>query len=158
MSVLLPIFPLSLVLLPGMSVPLHIFEDRYKEMMGELIPAGGEFGIVLAKDNGIVNIGCTATVDQVVQRYPDGRLDVMTTGRRRFRIEDLDEEKAYLRAEVEFFDDEDLTEISPDLRQKASEAYQQLKELEGSKEPRKEGSRLSFQLAQLISDLDKRQT
>jgi ATP-dependent Lon protease len=127
--------------------------------MGELIPVGGEFGIVLAKDNGIVNIGCTATVDRVVQRYPDGRLDVLVAGQRRFRIEDLDEEKSYLRAEVEFFDDEDLSELSPELNAKASEAIRKLRELESaSDEPHAESSRLSFQLAQLISDVDKRQT
>jgi len=159
MGALLPIFPLSLVLLPGMPLPLHIFEERYKEMMSDVIPVGGEFGIVLAKDNGIVNIGCTAAVDRVVQRYPDGRLDLLVAGQRRFRIEDLDEEKSYLRAEVEFFDDEDLSELSPELKAKASDAIRKLKELEStSDEPHAESSRLSFQLAQLISDVDKRQT
>src|SRR4051794_30991450 len=100
-GLLLPMFPLSLVLLPTTPLPLHIFEDRYKEMMGMLIPERGEFGVVLTKGGGVVNIGCTATVEEVVRRYPDGRLDLIAVGRRRFNILSLDEEKAYLRAEVE---------------------------------------------------------
>ncbi len=158
---LIPLFPLSLVLVPTMPLPLHIFEERYKEMMGEVIPAHAEFGIVLAKDGGIVNIGCTARVDRVLQRYSDGRLDLIAVGQRRFRITSLDEEKAYLRAEVEFFNDEDVREVPNDLKQKAADAYRTLLKLENSEEssePRIESARMSFQLAQLILDLDKRQT
>src|SRR5581483_8862117 len=100
---LLPLFPLSVVLLPAMPLPLHIFEDRYKEMIGDVIPVDGEFGVVLAKEDGIVNIGCTAAVLQVVRKYPDGRMDLVAAGRRRFQIQSLDEEKSYLRATVEYF-------------------------------------------------------
>ncbi|MBV9938229.1 MAG: LON peptidase substrate-binding domain-containing protein, partial [Acidobacteriaceae bacterium] len=97
---LLPLFPLSLVLLPGIPLPLHIFEERYKEMMADVIPAETEFGIVLAKDEGIVSVGCTAVVHQVIQRYSDGRLDLLAMGIRRFEIESLNEDKSYLRANV----------------------------------------------------------
>jgi Lon protease-like protein len=83
---LLPLFPLSAVLLPATPLPLHIFEDRYKELMGDVIPSRSEFGIVMAKDEGIVNIGCTAVVDRVVQRYPDGRMDIIAVGQRRFTV------------------------------------------------------------------------
>jgi Lon protease-like protein len=100
---LLPLFPLPLVLLPATAVPLHIFEDRYKQMMGELGRSGGEFGMVLAKDGGIVSIGCTAVVERVLKRYPDGRMDIVVVGRRRFRIESLNEDKPYLQAEFELF-------------------------------------------------------
>jgi Lon protease-like protein len=158
---LIPLFPLSLVLLPSMPLPLHIFEERYKEMMGEVIPAHGEFGIVLAKDGGIVNVGCTALVDRVLQRYSDGRLDLIAVGQRRFRITSLDEEKSYLRAEVQLFDDEDVRDVPSDLKRKATAAYMMLLKLENpgeSTEPRIEAARMSFQLAQLILDLDKRQT
>lgn len=158
---LIPLFPLSVVLLPAMPLPLHIFEDRYKEMMGDVIP-DGEFGVVLAKEDGIVNIGCTAAVLQVIRKYTDGRMDLVAAGRRRFQIQALDEEKSYLRAAVEYFDDEDVTAVSPELRQKASAAHQQLMQIEtpdSPVEPQSEPSvRLSFQMAQLISDLDKRQT
>jgi Lon protease-like protein len=158
---LIPLFPLSVVLLPAMPLPLHIFEGRYKELMGEVIPAQAEFGIVLAKEGGIVNIGCTALVDRVLQRYPDGRLDLLAVGQRRFRISSLDEEKPYLRAEVEFFDDEDVREVSFDLKEKAAAAYRTLLKIgnpEESGDARLESARMSFQLAELILDLDKRQT
>jgi len=157
---LLPLFPLSLVLVPSMPLPLHIFEDRYKEMMAEAISGHSEFGVVLAKEQGIANIGCSATVEEVTRRYDDGRLDLVAVGQRRFRITSLDQEKTYLRAEVQYFNDDDASEVPPDLRQKASSAYRQLASLEEgvAKEPKFERARISFQLAQLIEDLDKRQT
>jgi Lon protease-like protein len=158
---LLPLFPLSVVLLPATPVPLHIFEDRYKEMMRDIIPAHGEFGVVMAKEDGIVNIGCTAIVERILQRYPDGRLDIIAVGQRRFRVVSLDEEKSYLRASVEYFNDEEAGEVPADLRRKAIAAYERLREIEKPSviiEPRLEGPQLSFQLAQFIADLDKRQT
>src|ERR1700761_8037787 len=106
-SRLLPLFPLSVVLLPATPLPLHIFEERYKKMMSDLISGSTEFGVVLAKDDGIVNIGCTATVDRVLQRYDDGRLDLVAIGQRRFRVVSLNDDKSYLRASVEFFNDEE---------------------------------------------------
>lgn len=158
---LLPLFPLSLVLVPAMPLPLHIFEDRYKEMMGDVLPAGSEFGVVLAKGGGIVNIGCTARVERVLRRYTDGRMDLIAVGQRRFRIASLDEEKSYLRAEVEFFNDEDVRDVPVELRNKAIEAYRRLAEIDKpdeADEPKFDLVRISFQVAQLISDLDKRQT
>ena len=158
---LLPLFPLSVVLLPGMPLPLHIFEERYKEMIRDILPVEGEFGVVLAKDDGIVNIGCTATVVNVVRKYPDGRLDLLAAGQRRFRIESLDEDKSYLRAEVEYFDDEDVNEVPPELRRKAGIALRRLMQIErpeGPSDAIENAARLSFQIAQLVSDLDKRQT
>jgi ATP-dependent Lon protease len=158
---LLPLFPLSTVLLPATPLPLHIFEDRYKEMISDLNPNRGEFGVVLAKEDGIVNIGCSATVDRVLQRYPDGRLDLLAIGRRRFQVLSLDEEKSYLRASVEFFNDDEANEVPLELREKAIEGYHLLRNLEKPEvliEPALDGPQLSFQLAQFISDLDKRQT
>ncbi|MBV8706536.1 MAG: LON peptidase substrate-binding domain-containing protein [Acidobacteriaceae bacterium] len=157
---LLPLFPLSLVLLPGIPLPLHIFEERYKEMMADVIPAETEFGIVLAKDEGIVSVGCTAVVHQVVQRYSDGRLDLLAMGIRRFEIESLNEDKSYLRANVGFFDDDDEQRPSRELLLKVKTAYGKLLTLEKpsvSVEPDFDNPRLSFQLAQFILDADKRQ-
>src|SRR5580704_619265 len=102
---LLPLFPLQVVLLPGSELPLHIFEDRYKEMIGEVIRARQEFGVVLASEKGIANTGCTATIDKVLRHYEDGRMDIVTRGRRRFEIVQLNDERHFLRGEVEFFDD-----------------------------------------------------
>src|SRR5438874_3542526 len=103
MSRLIPLFPLGLVVFPGNAVPLHIFEDRYKEMVGEAEAAGSEFGIVLAKEGGVVNAGCTVVVESVLNRYPDGRFDVLTRGLRRFSLLSIDQELAWLRGEVEYF-------------------------------------------------------
>ena len=159
---IIPLFPLSVVLLPSMPLPLHIFEERYKEMMGEIIPAKGEFGVVFAKDDGIVNIGCTATIERVMRRYDDGRLDLLAIGQRRFQIESLDQEKSFLRAEVQFFNDEDATEVPADLRRRATAAYRELATAESESadesEPTWENTRISFQLARYIDDFDKRQT
>lgn len=157
----LPLFPLSVVLLPATPLPLHIFEERYKEMMGELIPARAEFGVVMAKDDGIVNVGCTATVDRVLQRYPDGTLDLVAIGQRRFRVVSLNDDKPYLRAAVEYFNDEEAAQVPLDLRKRAIAGFQRLREIEEPSvviEPTLEAPQLSFQLTQFISDLDKRQT
>jgi Lon protease-like protein len=158
---LLPIFPLSVVLLPATPLPLHIFEERYKQMMGEVMPTSSEFGVVLAKEDGIVNIGCTAVVDRVLQRYPDGRLDLIVVGQRRFRISSLDQEMPYLQAEVEYFNDEHAEEVPLSLRQQAITGCEKLRAIESPSviiEPRLDAPQLSFQLAQFILDLDKRQT
>jgi Lon protease-like protein len=157
----LPLFPLSVVLLPATPLPLHIFEERYKEMMGEIIPARAEFGVVMAKDDGIVNIGCSATVDRVLQRYPDGRLDLLAVGQRRFRVVSLNDDKSYLRAAVEYFNDEEAAEVPVDLRRRAIAGFRKLRQIEEPSvviEPTLEAPQLSFQLTQFISDLDKRQT
>ena len=74
---LLPLFPLEVVLFPRTQFPLHIFEDRYKEMIGDAVRDNSEFGIVLTAEKGIVSTGCTAVVEEVTQRYPDGRLDIV---------------------------------------------------------------------------------
>ncbi|HEX4748137.1 MAG TPA: LON peptidase substrate-binding domain-containing protein [Bryobacteraceae bacterium] len=158
---LIPLFPLSLVLLPAMPLPLHIFEERYKEMMSDIISSEGEFGVVLVKDEGIVNIGCTASVVNVMHKYPDGRMDLIAAGQRRFTIESLDEDKSYLRAHVTFFEDEDMRSIPTDLQFRADATYRKLMAVErpSVKPDTAAGSaRLSFQIGQLISDVDKRQT
>ena len=129
---LLPLFPLQVVLFPRTSLPLHIFEDRYKEMIGEAITANTEFGVVLAGEKGIANTGCTALVDRVIERHADGRLDLISSGRRRFEIQSLNQEKAYLRGTVEFFDDEteDADPVAGELKSKVIEAYNALSSIE----------------------------
>jgi ATP-dependent Lon protease len=157
---LLPLFPLSAVLLPATPIPLHIFEGRYKELMGDVIPSRGEFGIVMAKDEGIVNIGCTAVVDRVLQRYPDGRMDLVAIGQRRFTVLSPNDEKSYLRATVEFFNDEEASDVPVALRERAIVGYLKLRQAldeEMLAEPRLDDPQMSFQLGQLLSDLDKRQ-
>jgi Lon protease-like protein len=151
---LLPLFPLQVVLLPGAELPLHIFEDRYKEMMGEVIRDRLEFGVILANDKGIVNTGCTAMIDKVLREYPDGRMDILARGRRRFEIVMLNDERPFLRGSVEFFDDEEESPIAPEIRQRAIDGYHEMsKESVDLDMPQ-----LSFRLAQPVSDLGFRQS
>jgi Lon protease-like protein len=161
---LLPLFPLQVVLLPGSELPLHIFEDRYKEMIGEVLREKREFGVVLASEKGIVNTGCTATIDRVLREYPDGRLDILTRGRRRFEILLLNEERSFLRGAVEFFDDdspESAEPAGPDLLKNVLTGFNELQAI-ASNSPIDPGAtadpRLSFRLAQEVPDLGFRQT
>jgi Lon protease-like protein len=111
-EILLPLFPLEMVLLPEEPLPLHIFEERYREMIGECLRAKTsglgrqDFGVVLAKGQEISNVGCSAQIVTITRKYDDGRMDILAVGKRRFEILLTNEEKSYLRASVEFFDDE----------------------------------------------------
>jgi len=157
---LLPLFPLRAVLLPHTPLPLHIFEERYKEMIGDVTRDKIEFGVVQAAEQGLVNTGCTASVERVLKSYPDGRMDILTIGRRRFEIVSLNDDKAYLRGSVEYFEDEDEEDAPIELQRKAIESFEALKAAEETLvfgEPKLGDPLLSFQLAQLISDLDFRQ-
>ncbi len=100
------LFPLDVVLFPGVPLPLHIFEERYKEMIGECLAGELHFGVVRAQREGLAIVGCTASVARVLRTHADGRLDVLCEGKRRFEIEQLDNSRAFLQAEVDFFDDE----------------------------------------------------
>lgn len=156
-SRLIPLFPLNVVVFPRTRLPLHIFEERYKEMVGNAIRDESEFGIVLAREDGIVNAGCTVGVEKVLEMYPDGRMDVLTAGKRRFEVAALNEEKMYLQGEVRFFDDEDFTPPADDVREAAIEQYQALNALPVSRDhltPDLADPQLSFQLAQAVPDLD----
>jgi Lon protease-like protein len=150
---LLPLFPLAVVLLPHNELPLHIFEERYKEMIGQAIQNSSEFGVVLASDDGISQIGCTASVEEVLKQYPDGRMDILTMGRRRFRIHELNNEQTYLRGEVEFLADEEIT-VPAAMRTKATELARLLwPDLDLDETT----ADLSYQLARRITDLQFRQ-
>jgi len=157
---LLPLFPLSVVLFPRTQLPLHIFEDRYKEMIGNAISENSEFGVVLTVEKGLVSSGCTAVVDHVTQRYDDGRLDIVGLGVRRFEIQSLDTEKAYLRGSVSYFNDDETVSIPSDLKRKAVAGFQNLRKFLQANpppEPEWDDPQLSFQLAQAVEDLAFRQ-
>lgn len=111
---LIPLFPLGLVLLPQMKMPLHIFEERYKVMINECIDQGKPFGIVYFDGKQIQKIGCTASITKVLKRYGDGRMDILTISEKRFYIEYLDESKTYLQARVSYIDDQDEKAIDED--------------------------------------------
>jgi Lon protease-like protein len=98
----IPLFPLDVVLLPGMALPLHIFEPRYKIMVGRCMNETIEFGVILAAEKGVAHIGCTAEIALKLKDYPDGRMDIMTEGRSVFQMLELLEEKEYYEAMVDY--------------------------------------------------------
>lgn len=102
----IPLFPLNVVLFPGVPLPLHIFEPRYKLMIRRCLDEHLQFGVVLARSGGIAPVGCTAEVLEVVEQYPDGRTDILTVGRARYRIHEVFEDQPYLEGRVEYVDDE----------------------------------------------------
>jgi Lon protease-like protein len=97
LSILLPLFPLDLVLFPGGPLPLHIFEPRYREMVSECLVRTKPFGVVRAKEEGIAETGCTAEIISVLKKYDDGRLDIVTQGRERFEVVQINQERAFLQ-------------------------------------------------------------
>jgi Lon protease-like protein len=124
------LFPLDLVLFPGAPLPLHIFEDRYKEMIGECIEARSAFGVVRAQREGLAVIGCTAEIVRVLQRYEDGRLDILCQGSRRFEIEMLENSRSFLEAEVDLFEDEG-SQATRKLREECAALHFETMELAG---------------------------
>ena len=99
MDALIPLFPLDVVLFPGTPLPLHIFEPRYKEMIGECLAQQRAFGVVRAIEQGLAEVGCTAEIVTVVKEYPDGRLDLVTEGRKRFELLRINQERSFLQGE-----------------------------------------------------------
>lgn len=100
------LFPLELVLLPTERVPLHIFEPRYKELIGECLAEDREFGLVLEDDQGRREVGTRAGVVEVLQVFDDGRMNVVVEGRERFRLVELTEGRTFMTGDVEPLSDE----------------------------------------------------
>lgn len=126
---LLPLFPLELVLFPHVNLPLHIFEERYKEMIGECLRNQWEFGILAVVGETVKPIGCTASISEVLDRFPDGRMNILTRGRRRFEVSDLNEERSFLRGKPRFFDDGEEASDLADLPKQAIDLYDRLRRL-----------------------------
>lgn len=95
------LFPLATVLLPTERIPLHIFEPRYRELIGECIDEGREFGLILADDDGLRDVGTRAAVTQVLERFDDGRLNIVVEGRERFRLVELTSGRSFQTGEIE---------------------------------------------------------
>jgi Lon protease-like protein len=100
-----PLFPLGLVLLPGELVPLHIFEERYKLMVGECLEEKGEFGIIWLADDGLREIGCSARIKQVLERFDDGRMNILVEGTTPFRLERRIGDLPYPAGDIELLAD-----------------------------------------------------
>jgi len=158
----LPIFPLELVLLPGVPLPLHIFEPRYKEMIAECLEQKKPFGVVRASSTGVADIGCTAEIMSVTKKYDDGRMDILTRGVERFEVIHVNEDRSFLQAEISVVQDED--EAGKPAAQMVTQAvrlHAEIAKLAGAElsGPDQHAGNLSFLLAgSLPLDLDFKQS
>ena len=103
----IPLFPLNVVLFPGEQLPLHIFEPRYRRMVRECLETSSPFGMLLALPDGMVRVGCSAEILHLTKRYEDGRMDILTVGRRVFRIVELYAGDPLLEGDVDYLEDRD---------------------------------------------------
>lgn len=146
---LLPLFPLNVVLFPGTPLPLHIFEPRYRQMTRECLEEKREFGVVLAGKEGIASVGCSAEIAKVIKQYEDGRSDILTMGRRRFRVQEVFDDKPYYQGRVEFLP-EPAAQNDPHTAERLLALYAEVHRLvygrEGGAVPA-EGSTLAYSVA-----------
>ncbi|MGH2914465.1 MAG: LON peptidase substrate-binding domain-containing protein [Solirubrobacteraceae bacterium] len=129
-----PLFPLELVALPGELVPLHIFEERYKTMIARCLDSGEEFGIVWMADDGLREIGCACSVERVLERMDDGRLNLLARGTRPFRVLERQAHLPYPAGVIEFIHDRGDT-LDPVLADAARAAYADLVKRATDREP-----------------------
>lgn len=149
-----------MVLFPDTPLPLHVFEPRYKEMIGECLERKLVFGVVRAKENALAEIGCTAEIVAVTKKYDDGRLDIVTEGRQRFQIRNVNHERSFLQGEVTYFRDDPGRPKAEDV-QRALKLHTQIIALLSAEAapPDPEDPQLSFHLAGTLPlDLDFKQT
>jgi Lon protease-like protein len=129
-----PLFPLGLVALPSELIPLHIFEERYKSMVARCLEEESEFGIVWLADDGLRPVGCACVITEVLERFPDGRINLVARGTRPFRIESRQDELAYPAGVVEFLTDRDEA-LDDEAAVGAHAAYAELVAQATDKEP-----------------------
>jgi Lon protease-like protein len=120
-----PLFPLGLVALPTESVPLHIFEDRYRKMIEHCLAGEQEFGILWLSDEELKHTGCACTIEQVLERMEDGRLNILTRGTRPFMLLERQDDLPYPAGEVLFAEDE-AEEPDEQAAESARELYGEL--------------------------------
>jgi Lon protease-like protein len=150
LNTLLPLFPLDLVLLPSVPLPLHIFEPRYKEMIKECLDRKRPFGIVRVKEEqAFVNTGCTAEIINVLKSYPDGRMNILVEGQKRFEVLQVNQERSFLQAEVFYLEDESEPAASSEVK-KALQLHGEIMQLAGAQPQETEQSdvtQLAYRLA-----------
>lgn len=127
----IPLFPLDVVLFPGAPLPLHIYEERYKEMISDCLARNEAFGVVQWHRDGLATIGCTASIVRIMRRYPDGRMDIFCRGEHRFEIESLCEQRSFLQAEVDLLQEGEAQSIRPD-REECVALHMEMMELTGA--------------------------
>src|SRR5438876_109276 len=125
------LFPLGIVLVPTGLVPLHIFEPRYRELIGECIEHGRDFGLLYADEEGVRELGTRARVTDVLERFDDGRLNIVVEGGRRFRVERLTRGRSFLTAVVAPVDDEAIS-VDSATAAKAAGSFRALAALAGA--------------------------
>lgn len=141
------LFPLPIVLLPTEQVPLHVFEERYKELIGECLADAREFGFVYADDDGLRDVGTRAGVTEVLARFDDGRMNVLVEGRERFKLLSLTSGRAFQTGDVESIVDDDEAPAQESV-ERALELFERLRELTGSEvETPAQPPQLSYALA-----------
>jgi len=142
------LFPLPLVLLPTERLPLHIFEERYRELIGECLDSGGEFGLVYADDDGVRDVGTRARVTEVLARLSDGRMDILVEGGDRFRLLELTTGRSFHTGEVTPVEDE-TDPATPEAIERGMDLFDRLRELTGSEVdvPEADVAQLSYVLA-----------
>jgi Lon protease-like protein len=146
----LGLFPLKVVLLPTEQIPLHIFEPRYKELIGECIEDDAEFGLVLSDDEGLRRVGTRARVTDVLERFDDGRLNVVVEGGERFRLVELTSGRSFHTGQIEPIEDDDL-DAEPADAQRALGLFRRVAELAEAETTEPEPSRrLSYEIAARI--------
>jgi Lon protease-like protein len=146
----LGLFPLKVVLLPTEQIPLHIFEPRYKELIGECIEDDAEFGLVLSDDEGLRQVGTRARVTDVLERFDDGRLNVVVEGGERFRLVELTSGRSFHTGQIEPIEDDDL-DAEPADAQRALGLFRRVAELAEAETTEPEPSRrLSYEIAARI--------
>jgi Lon protease-like protein len=120
-------FPLGMVALPTESVPLHIFEDRYRKMIQECLDSEREFGIVWLSEEELKPVGCACEIDRVLERSEDGRMNIVARGTRPFRLVERQDDLPYPAAVVEFLAEQD-EDPDPEVTQETRELYADLVE------------------------------
>jgi Lon protease-like protein len=146
-----PLFPLGLVALPSELIPLHIFEERYKTMIGRCREEESEFGIVWLADDGLRPIGCACEIAEVLEELEDGRINLVARGTRPFRIEQRQDELPYPAGAVEFLADRD-EDLDLEAAGAAREAYAELvrQATDRTPDPGELGGMSAYQMAATV--------
>ena len=157
----IPLFPLDVVLLPGAELPLHIFEPRYKLMIGRCLEEKLEFGMILASNQSIAAVGCTAEIVRKIRDYPDGRMDILTIGRAVFHLAELFDQKEYYEGVVEYVSDDPYVRNAEQQKQ-LTQLFDQFRALLSEKpwtdDPEAPEETLSYRMAALLPvELETRQ-
>ncbi|MFZ0414878.1 MAG: LON peptidase substrate-binding domain-containing protein [Candidatus Acidiferrales bacterium] len=119
----IPLFPLDLVLFPGLPLPLHIFESRYKLMIRRCLSMKLQFGVILAQKQGIATVGCTAAIVNLVRQQANGEMDILTRGESPFHIKEVFDDKPYFEAAIECLDESPIS--YPAASKELLDAYEQ---------------------------------